>query len=81
MTCDPSDNSAILASNAWYLPSQLAEELGVHHATVLRWCCTQVLPAWRTPSGHWRIGRAVAETLIAQARAAASSNTRQDVPT
>jgi hypothetical protein len=81
MTCDSSEESAILASDAWYLPSQLAKELGVHHATVLRWCCTQVLPAWRTPSGHWRIGRGVAETLIAQARTAASTGAQQSAIT
>lgn len=72
-----SEDSAISAFHPWFLPSQLAKELGVHHATVLRWCQTQVLPAWQTPSGHWRIGREIAEALIAQAKAAASTGAQQ----
>lgn len=72
-----SAESTISASHPWFLPSELAKALGVHHATVLRWCQTQVLPAWQTPSGHWRIGREVAEQLIAEAMAAASTGAQQ----
>lgn len=62
------------ASLAWCLPSQLASELGVHHATVLRWCHLREIPAWQTPSGHWRIARETAERLIAEARAASTGS-------
>ena len=62
------------ASLAWCLPSQLASELGVHHATVLRWCHLGEIPAWQTPSGHWRIAREMAERLIAEAHAASTGS-------
>lgn len=41
----------------WMLPGEVADVLGVHAATVVRWTKTKTLKAVITPGGHRRILR------------------------
>lgn len=45
-------------------PTTLARRLGVHPATVTRWCVSGRIAAWRTPGGRWRIKLATARELL-----------------
>lgn len=45
-------------------PTTLALRLGVHPATVIRWCVNGRIAAWRTPGGRWRIRLTAARELL-----------------
>ena len=45
-------------------PSEVAKQLTVTPATVLRWCHAGKIEAIRLPSGQWRIRQAVVDRIL-----------------
>ena len=45
-------------------PAVLARKIGVHSATLIRWCVAGRVAAWRTPGGRWRIHLSAARELM-----------------